>query len=71
MKEDYAFIEFASTNSAARALSELNGARVAGSKILVEEAKPKEGAIDTSSKNKSELTSIFLLIIVFKSYFNI
>ena len=41
MKEDYAFIEFGTTAGATKALNELNGARIAGSKIVVEEAKPK------------------------------
>ena len=49
MKEDYAFIEYANTGAAARALTELNGARISGSKIVVEEAKPKEGAPDAKS----------------------
>lgn len=43
MKDDYSFIEFANIPAASRALVELNGSRVAGSKIVVEEAKPKDG----------------------------
>ena len=43
MKDDYAFVEFATTSAASKALAELNGARICGSKIIVEEAKPKEG----------------------------
>jgi len=42
MKDDYAFVEYSSTIAAAKALAELNGARIAGSKIIIEEAKPKE-----------------------------
>lgn len=47
MKDDYAFVEFTTTNAAAKALSAMNGARLAGTKIVVEEAKPKEGAPQT------------------------
>jgi len=42
MKDDYAFVEFTTTTAAAKALAELNGARIAGSKIVVEEAKAKD-----------------------------
>ena len=45
MKDDYAFIEYTDTKAASRALNELNGARISGSKIVVEEAKPKEGEV--------------------------
>lgn len=41
MKEDYAFIEFSEPVGAARAIQELNGTIVGGSKIVVEESKPK------------------------------
>ncbi|KAL4485073.1 hypothetical protein ABPG72_014593 [Tetrahymena utriculariae] len=44
MKDDYAFVEFTTTHAAAKALASMNGARLAGTKIVVEEARPKEGA---------------------------
>lgn len=43
MKDDFAFVEYAHMHSAAKALNELNGARMGGQKIQVEEARPKEG----------------------------
>lgn len=43
MKDDFAFVEYAHMHSAAKALNELNGARLGGQKIQVEEARPKEG----------------------------
>ncbi|KRX01624.1 hypothetical protein PPERSA_00331 [Pseudocohnilembus persalinus] len=43
MKDDYAFLEYQTTASAARAIAEQNGARLCGAKLVVEEAKPKDG----------------------------
>lgn len=43
MKDDFAFIEYAHIHSASKALGELNGGRLAGQKIQVEEARPKDG----------------------------
>lgn len=43
MKDDFAFVEYSHMHSAAKALNELNGARLGGQKIQVEEARPKEG----------------------------
>ena len=45
MKDDYAFLEYTTTNAAAKALAAMNGVRLAGNKIIVEEARPKEGAV--------------------------
>jgi len=45
MKDDFAFVEFANLQSAAKALLEMNGAKLGGSKIMVEEAKPRDGEI--------------------------
>lgn len=43
MKDEFAFLEYSNTTSAAKAISELNGSRICGCKITVEEAKLKEG----------------------------
>lgn len=43
MKDDFAFVEYAHIQSAAKALNELNGQRLGPQKIQVEEARPKEG----------------------------
>jgi RNA recognition motif-containing protein len=45
MKDDFAFIEFNNIQSATKALLEMNGAKLCNSKIMVEEAKPREGEI--------------------------
>ena len=45
MKDDYAFLEFSTIQSATKALVEMNGAKICGSKLIVEEAKPREGEI--------------------------
>lgn len=49
MKDDYAFVEFTTTNATGKALTAMNGARLAGTKIVVEEARPKEGATTTAT----------------------
>jgi len=49
MKDDYAFVEFTTTHAAAKALAGMNGARLAGAKIVVEEARPKEGAVPATT----------------------
>ena len=64
MKDDYAFIEYASTTSAARALTELNGGRICGSKVVVEEAKPKEGATVVHDTTKSITTHIIFTFVL-------
>lgn len=43
MKDDFAFVEYSHIHSAAKALNELNGAKLGPQKIQVEEARPKEG----------------------------
>jgi len=43
MKDDFAFVEYAHMHSAAKALNELNGTKLGGQRIQVEEARPKEG----------------------------
>ena len=49
MKDDFAFVEFSTTQSATRALLEMNGSKICGSKIIVEEAKPRDG--EAKSRN--------------------
>ena len=55
MKDDFAFIEYAHIHSASKALAELNGGRLAGQKIQVEEARPKDG--DTSNQRAKPFQS--------------
>lgn len=43
MKDDFAFVEYSNVQSAYRALTELNGVRLGGTKLQIEEAKPREG----------------------------
>jgi len=43
MKDDFAFLEFSNIQAATKALLDMNGAKLCGSKIVVEEAKPREG----------------------------
>jgi len=42
IKDDYAFVEYANANSACEALKEMNGKEFKGTKMVVEEARPKE-----------------------------
>ena len=57
MKDDFAFVEFAHIHSAAKALSELNGARLMNQKIQVEEARPKDGEQAQVSRHTFKQTS--------------
>lgn len=43
IKDDFAFIEYTNLHSAYRAMTELNGYRLGGCKLQIEEAKPREG----------------------------
>ena len=43
IKDDFAFIEYTSLHSAYRAMTELNGYRLGGCKLQIEEAKPRDG----------------------------
>ena len=62
MKDDFAFVEFAHIHSAAKALGELNGARLQNQKIQVEEARPKEGdAVNPAFKSSMLRNSTNLL----------
>ena len=48
MKGDFAFIEFVNVEAATKAVIEMNGAKLRGSKIVVEAAKLKEGQFSRS-----------------------
>lgn len=50
MKDDFAFIEFSNVQAATKALLDMNGAKLCGTKIIVEEAKPREGDAFPKSK---------------------
>jgi len=43
IKDDFAFIEYTNIHSAYRAMTELNGYRLGGCKLQIEEAKPRDG----------------------------
>lgn len=51
MKDDYAFVEFTNLQAATRAHTEMNGYRLGGQKLQVEEAKPKEGETSVPFRN--------------------
>jgi len=57
MKDDYAFVEFSNIHSASRAFTEMNGYRLGGQKLQVEEAKPKEGETHVPLKNISNTSN--------------
>ncbi len=59
MKDDFAFIEFAHIHSAAKALGELNGARLSNQKIQVEEARPQEGENNNAPNHSKILTQMY------------
>lgn len=54
MKDDYAFIEFTTTSATGKALLAMNGARLAGTKLIVEEARPKEGVVAPPAATNSK-----------------
>jgi len=58
MKDDYAFVEFTNIHSATRAYNEMNGHRLGGQKLQVEEAKPKEGETHVPLKNISSMANM-------------
>lgn len=57
MKDDYAFVEYTTTHAASKALTAMNGARLGGTKIVVEEARPKEGAAPVTTAKKVPLNA--------------
>jgi RNA recognition motif-containing protein len=56
IKDDFAFIEYTNLHSAYKAMTELNGYRLGGCKLQIEEAKPRMVRTTMSSTSGTEQT---------------